>query len=196
MDEHLEETLKIQQLTLEETKVPLDDREAHLSYDQSTSCVNENPLDTSFIPSVESIFLPQTQDINYSEPIILLSQKPNSLETRENLEKNIKKRSNVVDRQCPNYDNYHIYEESSKAWYCILNCCNIMENNNKFYIIQLLEAEDAPGKFYLWKRWGRVGSIGIYAFTGPFGDVEIAKNEYLKKFNDKIRYGYIEIQIS
>jgi hypothetical protein len=37
---------------------------------------------------------------------------------------------------------------------CMLNQTNIGENNNKFYVIQLLSK---GGKFYAWTRWGRVG---------------------------------------
>lgn len=36
---------------------------------------------------------------------------------------------------------------------CTLNQTNIVNNNNKFYIIQLLET---PGGFACWNRWGRV----------------------------------------
>ena len=39
-----------------------------------------------------------------------------------------------------------------------LNQTNIGQNNNKFYIIQLLEA-DAGGKWWVWTRWARVGQV-------------------------------------
>lgn len=38
---------------------------------------------------------------------------------------------------------------------CTLNQTNIGNNNNKFYIIQLLEE---GGRFVCWNRWGRVVS--------------------------------------
>lgn len=38
---------------------------------------------------------------------------------------------------------------------CTLNQTNIGANNNKFYIIQLLEHN---GAFSIWNRWGRVVS--------------------------------------
>lgn len=38
---------------------------------------------------------------------------------------------------------------------CTLNQTNIGNNNNKFYIIQLLEED---GHFFCWNRWGRVVS--------------------------------------
>lgn len=38
---------------------------------------------------------------------------------------------------------------------CTLNQTNIGNNNNKFYVIQLLEE---GGHFFCWNRWGRVVS--------------------------------------
>lgn len=42
-----------------------------------------------------------------------------------------------------------------KDYDCTLNQTNISNNNNKFYIIQLLEED---GHFFCWNRWGRVVS--------------------------------------
>src|SRR5579883_2289507 len=42
-------------------------------------------------------------------------------------------------------------------WDAMLNQTNIGHNNNKFYVIQLLEN---GGKYYTWTRWGRVGEPG------------------------------------
>eukprot|EP00005_Dracoamoeba_jomungandri_P005506 CAMPEP_0174260434 /NCGR_PEP_ID=MMETSP0439-20130205/9708_1 /TAXON_ID=0 /ORGANISM="Stereomyxa ramosa, Strain Chinc5" /LENGTH=570 /DNA_ID=CAMNT_0015344681 /DNA_START=41 /DNA_END=1750 /DNA_ORIENTATION=+ len=40
---------------------------------------------------------------------------------------------------------------------CMLNQTNIAQNNNKFYVIQLLVS---GGSYYLFTRWGRVGETG------------------------------------
>ena len=37
---------------------------------------------------------------------------------------------------------------------CILNQTNIGANNNKFYVIQLLES-DKGGQYFTWNRWVR-----------------------------------------
>ena len=44
----------------------------------------------------------------------------------------------------------------------------------RYYIIQLLEADDGSGKFYCWNRWGRVGEERGYqnALRGPMGLAE------------------------
>ena len=39
-------------------------------------------------------------------------------------------------------------------WDCMLNQTNIGQNNNKYYIIQLLLG--AFQAYYVWSRWGRV----------------------------------------
>lgn len=39
---------------------------------------------------------------------------------------------------------------------CMLNQTNIGHNNNKFYVIQVIEANKS---FYSWNRWGRVVSL-------------------------------------
>lgn len=39
---------------------------------------------------------------------------------------------------------------------CMLNQTNIGHNNNKFYVIQVIQANN---RFYSWNRWGRVVSF-------------------------------------
>ncbi len=88
----------------------------------------------------------------------------------------------------------------------MLNQTNIGNNNNKFYIIQLLESDD-KSKFYFWNRfgcsrnslklffykancgccrWGRVGATGQSKLMGPFV-LEQAKTLFVGKFKDKTR---------
>ena len=52
---------------------------------------------------------------------------------------------------------------------CMLNQTNIGNNNNKFYIIQVLNV----GQYYAWNRWGRVVSITrrIYVYNDAIGRV-------------------------
>lgn len=62
-----------------------------------------------------------------------------------------------------------------------LNQTHIDANNNKFYIIQVLEGH---GKFYAWNRWGRVGEPGHNKLI-PCGTREQAVSEFSKKFREK-----------
>lgn len=70
----------------------------------------------------------------------------------------------------------------------MLNQTNISQNNNKFYVIQLLEV---GGTYYVWNRWGRVGEDGQNALKGPFG-LDAAKKEFAKKFKEKTKNTWSE----
>lgn len=68
---------------------------------------------------------------------------------------------------------------------CMLNQTNIGHNNNKFYLIQLLESYS---EYAVFTRWGRVGETGMSA-TQEFNkaDEESAIKYFCKKFNDKTK---------
>lgn len=50
---------------------------------------------------------------------------------------------------------------------------NIGFNNNKFYIIQLLQHQN--GSFALWTRWGRVGELGQNAMKAQGNEAAAIK---------------------
>lgn len=108
----------------------------------------------------------------------------------------LKKGRAVVDSECPKSKDCHVYEEVAKVWSATLNQADLKDNANKFYIIQLLQNDSGGNLYFVWNRWGRVGYSGQNALKGPFQDLEKAKAEYTKKFNDKTKGGYIEVQIS
>jgi predicted DNA-binding WGR domain protein len=83
-----------------------------------------------------------------------------------------------VDREVPNRGNFKIYEDYSIT----LNQTNIGGNNNKFYIIQLLE--DDKGAYWTWNRWGRVGESGQNKLE-RMGSLDAAKKGFCAKFKDK-----------
>lgn len=66
---------------------------------------------------------------------------------------------------------------------CMLNQTNIGANNNKFYVIQMIEK---AGKFYAWTRWGRVGEVGQSALVGPTSQAA-AQKAFEAKFKDKTK---------
>ena len=67
----------------------------------------------------------------------------------------------------------------------MLNQTNIGNNNNKFYVIQLLES-DAGKQYWVWNRWGRVGKDGQNALQSC-GSLDAAKAAFGSKFSDKTR---------
>jgi poly [ADP-ribose] polymerase len=83
-----------------------------------------------------------------------------------------------VDSKCP-LSGAVVHEDYD----CMLNQTNIGANNNKFYVIQLLEK---GGKFYCWTRWGRVGEDGQNALVGP-SDFGKALKAFQGKFKDKTK---------
>ncbi|XP_075369935.1 protein mono-ADP-ribosyltransferase PARP3 isoform X2 [Mycteria americana] len=87
----------------------------------------------------------------------------------------------TIDRLCPlsTEPGARVYEDYS----CTLNQTNINANNNKFYIIQLIE----HGSTYnVWTRWGRVGEDGQTKLMTP-ASLEAAKKDFEKKFWEKTK---------
>ncbi|XP_030425576.1 protein mono-ADP-ribosyltransferase PARP3 isoform X1 [Gopherus evgoodei] len=71
---------------------------------------------------------------------------------------------------------------------CMLNQTNIGNNNNKFYIIQLIAHN---GSYSCWNRWGRVGEVGQSKLS-PFPSLEAAKKDFEKKFREKTKNSWAE----
>lgn len=86
-----------------------------------------------------------------------------------------------VDPSCPLSRNPGI--QVHEDYDCTLNQTNIGNNNNKFYIIQLLEE---GGRFSCWNRWGRVGEAGQSKMS-HFSCLEDAKKDFKKKFWEKTK---------
>ena len=89
-----------------------------------------------------------------------------------------------VDSECPHLTSHHVYCEGKVVWDVMLNQTNIQNNNNKYYLIQLLEA-DSTKSFCVWMRWGRVGYKGQTSWTICGQDIDKAKGVFKKKFADK-----------
>ena len=48
----------------------------------------------------------------------------------------------------------HVYSEDEEVWDAMLNQTNLKNNNNKFYILQLLK-DNTAARYSTWFRWGR-----------------------------------------
>lgn len=98
----------------------------------------------------------------------------------------------AVDSLVPNKESYRVYQEGGKTYSATLNQSNLDANNNKFYIIQVLQAE-AGGSIFVWNRWGRVGVPGQNALKGPMLK-DVAIREFNSKYQDKaVKGDYREI---
>ncbi|RVW54624.1 Poly [ADP-ribose] polymerase 2-A [Vitis vinifera] len=99
-----------------------------------------------------------------------------------------KKGGAVLDQWLPDQikANYHVLEQGDDIYDAMLNQTNVGDNNNKFYVIQVLESDDG-GKFMAYARWGRVGVKGQDKLQGPFTSRESAIHEFEQKFYAKTK---------
>ncbi|XP_059499871.1 poly [ADP-ribose] polymerase 2 [Stegostoma tigrinum] len=93
----------------------------------------------------------------------------------------------AVDSECQEKTGKaHVYGEGECVYDALLNQTNVQFNNNKYYIIQLLE-DDAKRHFSVWMRWGRVGKVGQHNLIPCGSDLNKAKEIFEKKFLDKTK---------
>ncbi|KAK0404704.1 hypothetical protein QR680_017585 [Steinernema hermaphroditum] len=105
----------------------------------------------------------------------------------ENKKKVVIKGSSPVDPECTQkVSNAHVYCEGRNIYDAMLNQTNIQNNNNKFFLIQLLE-DDNTKRYSVWFRWGRVGFRGQTNLQPCGNDLEKAKDIFCNKFFDKTR---------
>jgi poly [ADP-ribose] polymerase len=90
-----------------------------------------------------------------------------------------------VDEYCPAKDSKQVYVEKKDVYNVMLNQTNITQNNNKFFLCQLLVSKAFPPNYYVFFRWGRVGFKGQNSFTECGNDLEKAKKVFGNKFFDK-----------
>ena len=104
----------------------------------------------------------------------------------------------IVDQHFPDRAQYHVYQDvdnefNGKFFSCTLNKSDLDKNNNKFYIIQLLE-HDTTNNLVLFTRWGRVGVPGNHDIKDV--DANSGPRLFMKKYKDKtIKHNYQEIFI-
>lgn len=55
-------------------------------------------------------------------------------------------------------------------------------NNNKFYILQVIQREGKPTECYFFTRWGRVGVTGQQSQVGPYPP-HVAVGMYNSKYH-------------
>ncbi|KAF2315026.1 hypothetical protein GH714_037610 [Hevea brasiliensis] len=81
---------------------------------------------------------------------------------------------------------YHVLQLGDDVYDAMLNQTNVGNNNNKFYVIQLLESDDGGG-FIVYNRWGRVGVRGQDKMFGPYTSRDTAIYEFEQKFYAKTK---------
>ncbi|KAJ1311334.1 hypothetical protein OPQ81_009829 [Rhizoctonia solani] len=75
-------------------------------------------------------------------------------------------------------------DDQGEIWDAMLNQTDALNNNNKFYVVQLLHPSNNKNSVSLHVRWGRVGENGSSQDKGPFSPSQ-AVQEFLKQFKSK-----------
>ncbi|KAJ7139532.1 poly polymerase catalytic domain-containing protein [Mycena epipterygia] len=89
-----------------------------------------------------------------------------------------------VDSASGKVNTHQVYSNAEGVWDAMLNQTNIGENNNKFYVLQLLHPIGNDSNSVLFTRWGRVGADGQTQLKGPF-PAATAISEFKKQFKAK-----------
>jgi poly [ADP-ribose] polymerase 2/3/4 len=107
----------------------------------------------------------------------------------------ILKGSVPVDQYFSQPTSFKVLVHNGVTYAKTLNQSNIQNNNNKFYILQILQNESNANHYIFFTRWGRVGVEGQRAEI-PCFSVEMAIREFGKKLRDKISGGYREVEMN
>ncbi|EGC36876.1 hypothetical protein DICPUDRAFT_150569 [Dictyostelium purpureum] len=92
----------------------------------------------------------------------------------------------AVDMHFPD-KNYHVYDDGKDVYDATLNQTEIAQNNNKFYIIQILESDNGQN-YTVWNRWGREGLKGIgKRFDYSKANLHAAISLFNEKFFEKTK---------
>jgi poly [ADP-ribose] polymerase 2/3/4 len=113
----------------------------------------------------------------------------------EELKKVVMKGKAPVDQYVPGASGYEVVSDSAKTYATTLNQSNVMANNNKFYILQVLKHSTVPNNYMFFTRWGRVGVPGQQA---PIicSSEGMAIQWYNKKLREKMSGGYREVEMN
>ena len=131
----------------------------------------------------------KADDVGSSGDVLLSPEEPSS--------KVVKFTGRVpIDEGFPQYQSgpYHVHEDDTAVYNAMLNQTNIGQNNNKYYIIQIIK-HNAKKEFMVLCRWGRVGKVAGKSET-PVIDERMAKRDFCKKFVSKTGNSWWSAQFS
>ncbi|KAK7163385.1 hypothetical protein R3I93_007439 [Phoxinus phoxinus] len=123
----------------------------------------------------------RSQRVNKAKPVV-------KEECEEEVVKTVVMKGKApVDPECKTkIGTAHIYNEGADVYDVMLNQTNLQFNNNKYYLIQLLQDDNAKA-YSVWMRWGRVGKVGQNSLVNCGGNLAQAKDTFKKKFFDKTK---------
>lgn len=86
----------------------------------------------------------------------------------------------MIDTHCT-YQSGSIVKDNNTIYSCTLNQTNISSNQNKFYIMQIINTSN---KYIVFIRYGRIGETGTINYK-DFSDINSAINFFEKQFRTK-----------
>ena len=92
----------------------------------------------------------------------------------------------AVDPDCENGDDLHVLEIKEDVYSTNLNMTDISRGSNSYYILQVLaNDDDRKGEFYLFRKWGRLGTdVGGFKLE-EFDDQDSAIYYFQKLYYEK-----------
>eukprot|EP00668_Euglena_longa_P011997 GGOE01014420.1.p1 GENE.GGOE01014420.1~~GGOE01014420.1.p1 ORF type:complete len:938 (-),score=354.46 GGOE01014420.1:309-2801(-) len=83
-------------------------------------------------------------------------------------------------------DEAHVLDVKADELYnVVLNFADVVRNKNTYYMMQLLESDKQPRKYWVFRKWGRMGTeLGDYKRT-DYDSLQAAKKEFMKTYLDK-----------
>ena len=155
-------------------------KKAKKKTDESSMSVSEEPKKSKKVKKSKKEKASKSPEVKNTTPVMKIIDK-----------------KAVVDQHFADRAQYHICQDTDnefngKFFSCTLNKSDLDKNNNKFYIIQLLE-HDSTNELVLFTRWGRVGVPGNHEEKNV--DQNSGPRLFMKKYKDKTKHGYQEIFI-
>ena len=155
-------------------------KKAKKKTDESSMSVSEEPKKSKKVKKSKKEKASKSHEVKDTTPVMKIIDK-----------------KAVVDQHFADRAQYHICQDTDnefngKFFSCTLNKSDLDKNNNKFYIIQLLE-HDSTNELVLFTRWGRVGVPGNHEEKNV--DQNSGPRLFMKKYKDKTKHGYQEIFI-
>ncbi|PKI51657.1 hypothetical protein CRG98_027959, partial [Punica granatum] len=137
-------------------------------------------------------------DAKDGDPVAASEEQVNGSKT-EKIITATKKGAAVLDQWLPDHikAHYHVLQLGDDIYDAMLNQTNVGENNNKFYVIQLLDEtiynaeSDGGGSYMVYYRWGRVGVKGQDNLLGPYTSRDTAIHEFTQKFYSKTKNDWL-----
>eukprot|EP00029_Vermamoeba_vermiformis_P007076 TRINITY_DN2952_c0_g1_i1.p1 TRINITY_DN2952_c0_g1~~TRINITY_DN2952_c0_g1_i1.p1 ORF type:complete len:941 (+),score=268.76 TRINITY_DN2952_c0_g1_i1:48-2870(+) len=94
------------------------------------------------------------------------------------------KGNSAVDPDSGRDEDCHVLEEKTDIFNVMLNLTDIMKGTNSYYALQLLE-EDNGNKWYVFRKWGRVGTTIGGNKLEAFSTKAAAKKNFEKLYYEK-----------